>query len=55
MDGVNQGAAVILTSVDHARALGIDPKKGISARGSEANEQILVSERVNYTALRHLE
>ena len=49
MDGVNQGAAVILTSVDHARALGIDPKKWVFLHGcSEANEQILVSERVNY-------
>ena len=51
MDGVNQGAAVILTSVDHARALGINPKKWVFLHGcSEANEQILVSERVNYTS-----
>ena len=51
MDGVNQGAAVILTSVDHARALGINPKKWVFLHGcSEANEQIQVSERVNYTS-----
>tara|TARA_B100001057_G_scaffold123076_1_gene121912 strand:+ start:1145 stop:2716 length:1572 start_codon:yes stop_codon:yes gene_type:complete len=51
MDGVNQGAAVILTSVGHARALGIDSKKWVFLHGcSEANEQILVSERINYSS-----
>ena len=51
MDGVNQGAAVLLTSVDHARTLGIDPKKWVFLHGcSEANEQTLVSERSNYTS-----
>jgi len=51
MDGVNQGAAVILTSVDHARAMGINPKKWVFLHGcSEANERIQVSERVNYTS-----
>ncbi|MFN3232533.1 MAG: acetyl-CoA acetyltransferase [Alphaproteobacteria bacterium] len=49
MDGVNQGAAVILTSVGKAKQLGIDPAKWVFLHGcAEANEKILVSDRVNY-------
>ena len=49
MDGVNQGAAVIMTSVGKAKALGIDPAKWVFLHGcAEANEKIMVSERVNY-------
>ncbi len=51
MDSVNQGAAVILTSVGKARELGIDPAKWVFLHGcAEANEKILVSDRVNYHA-----
>lgn len=49
MDGVNQGAAVIMTSVGKARELGIDPARWVFLHGcAEANEKILVSERVDY-------
>ncbi|PCJ23436.1 MAG: acetyl-CoA acetyltransferase [SAR86 cluster bacterium] len=49
MDGVNQGAAVIMTSVGKAKALGIDPAKWVFLHGcGEANEKIMMSERVNY-------
>lgn len=49
MDGVNQGAAVIMTSVSKAKELGIDPSKWVFLHGcGEANEKLLVSERVNY-------
>lgn len=48
-DAVNQGAAVIMTSVGKAKALGVDPAKWIFIHGcSEANEKLLVSNRVNY-------
>ena len=48
-DGVNQGAAVVMTSVAKAKQLGIDPAKWVFLHGcAEANEKILVSERVNY-------
>ncbi len=51
MDGVNQGAAVIMTSVGKARQLGIDPAKWIFLHGcGEANEKLMVSERMNYTS-----
>lgn len=51
MDGVNQGAAVILTSVGKARELGISEHKWVYLHGcSEANERLLVSERLNYTS-----
>jgi len=47
-DAVNQGAAVVMTSVGKARQLGIDPSKSVFLHGcSEANEKLLVSERVN--------
>ena len=49
MDGVNQGAAVVLTSVGMAKELGIDPAKWVFLHGcGEANEKMLVSDRVNY-------
>ena len=49
MDAVNQGAAVVMTSVGKARELGIDPAKWVFLHGcGEANEKILVSERVDY-------
>ncbi len=49
MDGVNQGAALILTSVGKARELGIDPAKWVFVHGcAEANEKLLISDRVNY-------
>ena len=48
-DAVNQGAAVVMTSVGKARQLGIDPCKWVFLHGcAEANEKILISERVNY-------
>lgn len=48
-DSVNQGAAVIMTSVGKAKALGVDPAKWVFVHGcSEANEKLLVSNRVNY-------
>ena len=51
MDGVNQGAAVIMTSVGKAKEIGIDPKKWIFLHGcGEANEKLFVSERLNYTS-----
>ena len=49
MDSVNQGAAVVLTSVGKARELGIDPAKWVFLHGcAEANEKINVTDRVNY-------
>lgn len=49
MDGVNLGAAVVLTSVGKAREMGIDPAKWIFLHGcGEANEKINVIDRVNY-------
>ena len=47
-DAVNQGAAVVMTSVGKAKQLGIDPCKWVFLHGcSEANEKLLVSDRVN--------
>ena len=49
MDGVNQGAAVIMTSVGKAKELGIDPAKWVFLHGcAEANEKLMVTERINY-------
>ena len=49
MDGVNQGAAVIMTSVGKAKELGIDPSKWVFLHGcGEANEKLMVSERRDY-------
>ena len=48
-DAVNQGAAVVMTSVGKAKELGIDPAKWVFLHGcSEANEKLLVSDRVDY-------
>ncbi|MCY4356307.1 MAG: acetyl-CoA acetyltransferase [Gammaproteobacteria bacterium] len=50
MDSVNQGAAVLMTSVAKAREMSIDPSKWIFLHGcGEANEKLSVSERLNYT------
>jgi acetyl-CoA C-acetyltransferase len=47
-DAVNQGAAVLMTSVGTARALQVDPTKWVFLHGcGEANDK-LVSERENY-------
>lgn len=49
MDSVNQGAAVIMTSVGKAKELGIDPAKWVFLHGcAEANEKLNVLDRVNY-------
>ena len=49
MDGVDQGAAVVMTSVGRARELGIDPARWVFLHGcAEASEKLLVTERVNY-------
>lgn len=48
-DSVNQGAAVIMTSVGKAKELGIDPSKWVFLHGcGEANDKIMLTERVNY-------
>ncbi|MGK2908372.1 MAG: enoyl-CoA hydratase-related protein [Sphingobium sp.] len=44
-DAVNQGAAVIVTSVGQAQALGIDPSKWIYLHGYSAATDRLVTER----------
>ena len=44
-DAVNQGAALVLTSVGEARRLGIDPGKWIYLHGYAAAKDRLVSER----------
>ena len=49
MDGVDQGAAVVMTSVGRAKALGVDPARWVFLHGcAEASEKLLVTERVNY-------
>ena len=49
MNNINQGAALLMTSVGHAKALGIPEDKWIYLHGcADANEIINVSERVNY-------
>jgi len=46
---VDQAAAVIMTSVGHARALGIDPSRWVYLWGcGDANDHWFISERVNY-------
>ncbi|HAJ75698.1 MAG TPA: acetyl-CoA acetyltransferase [Gammaproteobacteria bacterium] len=56
MDSVNQGAAVIMTSVAKARELGIAQSKWVFLHGcGEANEKLMVSERVNYSSAPALE
>jgi acetyl-CoA C-acetyltransferase len=48
-DSVNQGAAVIMTSVAKARELGVDPSKWVFLHGcGEASDKIMLTERVNY-------
>ncbi len=46
---VDQSAAVLMTSVAHARQLGIDPARWVYLRGcADAYDQWFVSERVDY-------
>src|SRR5262249_27398705 len=46
---VDQSAALLMTSVAHARALGIDPSRWVYLRGcGDAHDLWFVSERVNY-------
>lgn len=46
---VDQGAALLLTSVGRARALGIDPSRFVYLRGSaDAHDHWFVSERVDF-------
>lgn len=46
---VDQSAAVLMTSVAHARELGIDPARWVYLRGcGDAYDRWFVSERVNY-------
>lgn len=48
-DSVNQGAAVIMTSVGRARELGVDPSKWVFLHGcGEASDKIMLTERINY-------
>ena len=48
-DKVNQGAALLLSSVGKARELGIDPDRWVFLRGcAEAREELPVSERIDY-------
>lgn len=49
MNQVNQGAALLLTTVGEARRLGVDPERCIYLHGAaEATERGFVSDRVNY-------
>ncbi len=49
MDGVDQAAAVVMTSVGRARDLGIDPARWIYLHGcAEASEKRFVSDRLDY-------
>lgn len=54
-DAVNQGAAVILTSVGQATAMGIDPAKWIYLHGYAAAKDRLVSERTDLSRSRAME
>ena len=47
-DSVNQGAALLMTSVGKARELGIDPRKWIYLHGCAEAREKLVSERADY-------
>ena len=48
---VDQAAAVIMTSVGRARALGIDPSRWVYLQGAaEAHDHWLVSERIDYVS-----
>lgn len=54
-DAVNQGAAVILTSVGQAQALGIAPDHWVFLHGYSAAKDKLVSERANLSRSRPIE
>ena len=47
-DSVNQGAALVMTSVGKARELGIDPGRWVYLHGCAEAREKLVSERANY-------
>ena len=47
-DSVNQGAALVMTSVGKARELGIDPAKWVYLHGCAEAREKLVSERADY-------
>lgn len=46
-DAVNQGAAVVLTSVGYAKALGIDPARWVYVRGYAAGMDIPLTQRAD--------
>ena len=48
-DGVDQGAAVLLTSVGRARSLGIPPERWVFLHGCADASEPLMSEREDYT------
>ena len=49
MNNINQGAALILTSVGHAKSLGIPEDRWMFLHGcADANDSIAIGERVNY-------
>ncbi|HEX2463976.1 MAG TPA: acetyl-CoA acetyltransferase, partial [Thermoanaerobaculia bacterium] len=48
-DGVDQGAAVLLTSVGRARSLGIQPERWVFLHGCADASEPLMSEREDYT------
>jgi acetyl-CoA C-acetyltransferase len=54
-DAVNQGAALVLTSVGEAERLGIDPSKWIFLHGYAAAKDRLVSERPDLSRSRPIE
>src|SRR3546814_3502869 len=54
-DAVNQGAAVVLTSVDAARRAGIAPGKHVYLHGYAAFQDRLVSERIDLSRSRAIE
>jgi acetyl-CoA C-acetyltransferase len=48
MNQINQSAALLLTSVSHARSLGVDESKFIYLHGCADTKELGVSERPNY-------
>lgn len=54
-DAVNQGAALILTSVGHATTLGIDPRNWIYLHGYSVAKDHLVSERADLSRSKAIE
>ena len=54
-DGVNQGAAIIMTTVGKAKSLGVTKEKWVFLNGYASGEEPLVSERPNIDAFPVLE